>query len=323
MDEAVLKKIGIKIGHYTDKMNLTGVTTIIADNGANIGLDIRGSSTATFNTPMYEHLGTSDTVNAVVLTGGSTFGLESVFGVMQYLEEKNIGRQIDESVIPSVTGAVIYDLIVGNPRRPGKREGYQAAKNASYKNIMQGNIGAGTGATIGKWFKGKRMKGGFGMAMTKFPDDIIVCAFVVLNALGDIVDPQTNKFYVDEGGYDLNNKNITEDVTKLSGLYASSPTNTTLAVIATNLALDRKQLTKIAGLAHDGMARAVFPVHTTQDGDVVFALSSLSGERKAFPKARNATLTDVVGLGAQDSLAKAIKNAVLNAESIENFPSYK
>lgn len=324
VDEKILKTVGIKIGHWTDKKNLTGTTALISEKGASIGIDIRGSNTGTFNTAMYGPLGTADTVNSVVLTGGSTFGLESALGVMQNLEESGIGFQSRAALIPGMTGAVIYDLAVGSGKvRPGKKEGYEAAKNASYSNLAQGNVGGGTGATVGKWFKGKGMKGGFGMAVTKLPQDIIVCAFVITNALGDVVNPQTDKFYFDEGGYDLSDKNITESVTKLSGLFDMSPTNTTIAAVATNVELDRRQLMKVAELANDGMARAIFPVHTMQDGDVVFALSSLSGERKRFSNAWSGTLTDVVGLGAQDALAKAIKNAVINAEGIDNFPSYK
>ena len=321
MDGKILQRLGIKIGHYTDKKNLTGTTVFIAEKGAHVGIDVRGSNTGTFNTPMYGIKGTAETVNGVVLTGGSTFGLESVLGAMQYLEEHRIGYMTRAALIPGMTGAVIYDLAVGNNIRPGKKEGYLVAENASYNNLGQGNIGVGTGATTGKWFAGRKIKGGFGMGLTTLPEDIMVGAFVVTNSLGDIVNPETNKFYCDEGGWSLDNKKMTADVEKLSGLMKMS--FTTLAVIATNVVMDRRQLIKVAELAHDGMARAVFPVHTMMDGDTIFALSSLSGDRKEFPKAWSGTMIDVVGIAAQDALMKAIKNSVLHAESIEDFPAYK
>lgn len=324
LDETILKKLGIKIGHYTDETNLTGTTVFVAEKGAQMGIDVRGSNTGTFNTPMYGPKGTAETMNAVVLTGGSTFGLESVLGAMQYLEEQGIGYQTRAALIPGMVGAVIYDLAVGNGKvRPGKKEGYEAASNASYSNTQQGNVGVGMGATVGKWFKGKKIKGGFGMEVSILPDDIIVGAFVVTNSLGDAVNPQTGKFYMDVGGYDLQSKNIREKLTKLSGLMDISPKNTTLAVVATNVAMDRRQLMKVAELAHDGMARSIFPVHTMMDGDVIFALSSLSGEHKSFPDAWSGTMTDLVGIAAQDALMKAIKNSILNAKSIKDFPAHK
>jgi L-aminopeptidase/D-esterase-like protein len=324
MDVKILKRLGIKIGHYTDKTNLKGTTVFVAEKGASIGIDVRGSNTGTFNTPMYGMKGTAETVNSVVLTGGSTFGLEAVLGAMKYLEENGIGYQTRAALIPGMTGAVIYDLAVGNGKtRPGKKEGYLAAQNASYNNLQQGNVGVGTGATTGKWFKGKKIKGGFGISYTTLPNNILVGAFVVTNSLGDIVNPETDKFYCDEGGFDLSHKNITDDVSKLTGLLDLSPKNTTLAVVATNVAMDRRQLMKVAELAHDGMARAIFPVHTMQDGDVIFALSSLSGERKEFSKAWSGTIIDIIGIAAQDALMKAIKNSVLEAEGIEGFPALK
>lgn len=324
MDSKALKKLGIKIGHYTDAKNLKGTTIFIAEKGAEIGIDIRGSDTGSFNTHVYGPKGTSDTVNGIVLTGGSTFGLESVFGLMKYLEENKIGAFTRAAIIPNITGAAIYDLGVGNSKkRPGKMEGYAAAKNASYSNLAQGNVGVGTGATTGKWFKGKPLKGGFGMSVTSLPNGIIVAAFVVTNSVGDVVNPDTKKFYCDDGNFDLEKKNISEDIEKLYKLKKLRGKNTTLAVVATNVAMDRIQLMKVAELAHDGMARAIFPVHTMFDGDIVFALSSLSGERKTFPKTWKIALTDVVGLGAQEALMKAIKNSIIHAKTIDKFPSYK
>src|SRR5476649_412592 len=148
MNEEILKKLGIKIGHYTDKESLTGTTAFIAEKGANIGIDIRGSNSATLNIPSYDPKAAGQIAHGVVLTGGSTYGLESAFGVMEYLEEQGIGNQTRAGIIPGITGAIIFDIAVGNGKvRPTKQNGYTAAQNASYKHLKQGNVGVGTGAT--------------------------------------------------------------------------------------------------------------------------------------------------------------------------------
>ncbi len=321
MKKESLARVGIEIGHYTDKENLTGITVLIAREGADIGIDIRGSSTGSINTHAYgDAKSARKLIHGIVLSGGSSYGLESVYGVMQYLEEQEVGSRISTGVIPGITGAVIYDLEVGTSKRPGKKEGYEAAKNASFEELGEGNIGVGTGATTGKWIAGKHVKGGFGMAEVELPYGILVCAFVVTNSVGDVINPQTEKFYADSGGYDLSKKNIPKD---LKSLIEGNPFNTTLAVIATNVKLERDQLLKVAELAHDGMARSVYPAHTMMDGDIIFALSSRSGERKNIPSISITTLTDLIGLGAADALTKAIKNSILHAKSIEDFPAYK
>lgn len=326
MNAQVLKSLGIKIGHYTDEVALKGTTVFLTEQGANIGIDVRGSNTTSFNIPAYAPKASAKILHAIVLTGGSSYGAESVFGAMQYLEEQKIGQITRAAIVPGVTGAVIYDLGVGNASvRPGKQAGYIAASTASFDTLAQGNIGVGTGATCGKWLKGKRMKGGFGMATANLPADLIVSAFVVTNAIGDIVNPSTGNFYVDEGGYDLGEHFSREDMEKLTGLMdvsSLSTTHTTLAVIATNAALTNEQLMKVAELAHDGMARAIFPVHTMMDGDIVFAISSLTDERKQFPAMLDISLTDMIGVAAATVLGKAIKNSILSAKGIEGFPAY-
>ncbi|MDQ3099077.1 MAG: P1 family peptidase [bacterium] len=320
----ILQRLGVKIGHYTDTNNLTGTTVFLTEKWAVLGYDIMGSNTATFDLPAYSQKAASFWVNSVVLTGGSTFGLESIFGVMQNLEEKGIGVETRAGVIPGVVGAVIYDLAVGNDKvRPGKKDGYTAVQNASYDNVQQGNIGVGIGATTGKWFKGKKIKGGFGIGVTTLPGDIIVAAFVVTNSVGDIVNPRTGKFYFDEGHFDLEDKLITEDLTGITGTMDLNSKNTTLAVIATNVSLYQHQLMKVAELANDGMSRSIFPVHTMMDGDVVFALSSFSGESKKLDNANEITVTDMIGIAGADALGKAIKNSLLHAEAIDGFPVFR
>lgn len=313
----ILERLGIKIGHYTDEKNLTGLTCFVAEQGANIGIDIRGSNTATLNTPAFDAKAAAQLAHGIVLTGGSTFGLESAFGMMQYLEENKIGDQTRAGIIPRITGAVIYDIAVGNGKiRPTKSDGYRAAQSADMSNMTQGNVGVGTGATIGKWNGGIPMKGGFGIGVIEIIENILVAAFAVTNAMGDIVNPKTGKFYSECGQQRLVNEGFS-----LGPLYLSAPTNTTLAVISTNLQMEKTQLMKVAELAHDGMARAIHPVHTNLDGDVIFAISSLNGERKLLPQISPLACVDMIGLAAADTLIKAINNSIIHSKSIDGFPS--
>jgi L-aminopeptidase/D-esterase-like protein len=307
INSELLRRIGIKIGHYTNGKDLTGVTVFIAESGAEIGIDIRGSGTGTLNTPAYDPKSAGKIVHAVVLTGGSIFGLESAFGVLEYLEANGIGNRRSGRLIPGVTGAVINDLSEGNDKRPTKGNGAEAAQNSSYENIIQGNIGVGTGATTGKWFKGEKRRGGFGIAAKLLAGDIVVVALVVTNAIGNVMagDTLSNP----TGRQELYNNSDPEELKRLSGLMDFSDQNTTLGVIATNVKLNKIQLMKVAELAHDGMARAIYPVHTSLDGDIVFALSSLDGER-IDPPLPDTVLVDLVGVAAADALEEAIHNSV-------------
>ncbi|MFA6533412.1 MAG: P1 family peptidase [Patescibacteria group bacterium] len=325
MDKKTLEKLGLKIGHFTDLENLTGSTVFIAEKGAEIGIEIRGSWPGFISAPYFGPKSSSTSTNSIILAGGSTHGmLESVSGAFQYMEEKGIGIASRSGSIPYITASTIYDLsVLMGKKKASKKDGYEAAKSASYSNVGQGNIGVGTGATTGKWFKGKFIKGGFGIAVTKLPDDILVGAFVVTNSVGDVVNPNNNKFYSDSGDFDLNKKIIDKRKDSLYGLVDMAQMNTTLAVIATNAAINNFQLMKVAELAHDGMARSIMPVHTMMDGDIVFAVSSHNGERKDISYMNPLTQVDMIGLGAADALMKAIKNSILNAKAIDNFPAYK
>lgn len=324
MRQQSLEKVGIKIGHYTDLKNLTGVTVFIAEKGTEIGIDIRGSSTASYNTEAYgSPKAATRLAQAVVLSGGSSYGLESIFGVMSYLEEHNIGKKVGKNIVPGITGGAIFDLQLNNRVRPTKKNGYEAAKNASYIPSKQGNIGVGIGATVGKWIYGKLMKGGFGMEEITLSSDIIICAFVVTNSVGDIINPTTGKFYIDEGNYHLEKRIPYQDLTQFGKLNNQSSFNTTLAVVATNVVMNRDQLLKVAEIGQDGMARAIFPVHSMHDGDIVFALSSYSGERRKIRTLDDTALTDIVALGAADCLGKAIKSSIIHAKAILRVPAYK
>lgn len=311
INSELLRRVGIKIGHYTNRQDLTGVTVFIAESGAEIGIDIRGSGTGTLNTPAYDPKSAGKIVHAVVLTGGSIFGLESAFGVLEYLEANGIGNRRSGRLVPGITGAVINDLAEGNDKRPTKENGAEAARNSSYENIIQGNIGVGAGATTGKWFKGEKRSGGFGIAAKMLAGDMVVVALVVTNAVGNVMagDTLSNP----TGRQELYNNSDPGELKRLSGLMDFSDRNTTLGVIATNVKLNKIQLMKVAELAHDGMARAIYPVHTSLDGDIVFALSSLDGER-IDPPLPDTVLVDLIGVAAADALEEAIHNSINNSK---------
>ncbi len=301
-----LEKLGIKIGHYTNIEGLTGATVIIPDNGADIGIDVRGSDTGTINIPAYEIKGADKTVEAIVLTGGSTAGLECSIGVMDYLKS------------PSVVGAVIYDRKIGKDVRPNLQDGFEMAKNANYNNFDQGNIGVGTGATTGKWIYKNRIKGGFGISIKEISDNTYIGAFVVTNAVGDVINPITKEYYSEFGKYDYRNYYNKDFGSK----KIERGTNTTLGVIVTNIEMTREELIKVSELAQDGMARAIYPVHTNWDGDVIFSISPHCKNRVKLDLS-SFDLVNYVGIVASDVLVEAINNGVKNAEGIGGYTAYR
>lgn len=238
---------------------------------------------------------------------------------MKELVKQGIGNKTRAGLIPGTTGAVIYDIAVGKNVSPGEAEGSQSVLGASDVLPEQGSVGVGTGATLGKWYKGVYMKGGFGIGVSYLPHDVIVAAFTVVNALGDAINPVSKKFYSEAGGYHQIHEQLGDKITHLSGTMDLSG-NTTLTVIATNIVMNKNQLMKVAEFTHDGYARALHPIHTNMDGDVVFAISSHDGEQIKLD-APEITITDMIGLAAQDAVMQAINNAVLNAKSIDNIKS--
>ena len=241
-----------------------------------------------------------------MLTGGSTAGLECSIGVMDYLKS------------PSVVGAVIYDRKIGKDIRPHLKDGIEMAKNANYNNLQQGNIGVGTGATTGKWIYKNRIKGGFGISIKKISNNAYIGAFVVTNAVGDVINPITKEFYSESGKYDFNNyydKNF-------GNKNIERGTNTTLAVIVTNVEMTREELIKVSELAQDGMARAIYPVHTNWDGDVIFSISPHCKNRIKLDL-NSFDLVNYIGIVASDILIEAINNGIKNAESIGGFRAFR
>jgi len=308
---------GVKVGHYTETRRPTGCTVILTEAGAVAGVDVRGSAPGTHETDLLSPLNTVEKIHAIVLSGGSAYGLETAAGAMQYLEEQRIGYQTRVAKVPIVPAAVLFDLGLGDARvRPDKRSGYLACKAAKAKACEEGNVGAGTGATVGKMFGIDRaMKGGLGMASIQV-GSITVAALVAVNAFGDVLDPATGAVLA--GARTPDGKSLANSMEQLrQGRYPPPKTsgeNTTIGVVATNVLLNKSQATKMAQMAHDGLARSINPVHTPQDGDTLFAIATCKE-----PAAHNLTM---LGSLAADVVAQAVRRAVVRAKGLPGLPSH-
>jgi L-aminopeptidase/D-esterase-like protein len=310
---------GIKVGHHTMTERPTGCTAILVEAGATAGVDVRGAAPASAETDLLKPVNLVQQVYAISLSGGSAFGLDSRTGVMRYLDEKNIGFKAYGSInVPIVPAASLIDLNVGNnPKiRPTADCGYRAAQAASTAPVAEGNVGAGTGATIGKSEgAGRAMKGGMGSAAIRMPDGLIVAALVAVNAAGDVIDPATGK--VVAGVRTADGKSLADARALLTSGALKQPArlgeNTTLGVVATNATLTKTQATKVAEMAHDGFARAIYPSHTMGDGDMIFALATNA----------QSTPADVsrVGALAAQVVADAVVRAARQATSIPGYPA--
>jgi L-aminopeptidase/D-esterase-like protein len=307
---------GIKVGHHTLTARPTGCTVIVAEKGAVGGVDVRGSAPGTRETDLLDPVNTVQQVHAIVLTGGSAYGLDTASGVMQYLEERQIGFRIGGGVVPIVPAAVIFDLALGDFKvRPDKACGYAAAKSATAGPVEEGNVGAGAGATVGKMAgRGRSMKGGLGSAHIALPDGTVIAALVVVNAVGDVIDPATGRTVA--GARTADGNGLVDVRTILRGVGdAPQPSieNTTIGVVATNARLTKAQAKKFAQMAHDGMARAIVPAHTTMDGDTIFSLAT--GTRDGEVN------LDRIGAVGAEAMSTAIVRAVRAAKSIPGFPA--
>ena len=309
---------GIKVGHHTLTERPTGCTVILAEAGATAGVDVRGSAPATRETDLLDPVNIVQQIHAIVFSGGSAFGLDSATGVMKYLEEKGIGFPFGNAHVPTVPGASLFDLPVGNPKiRPSADCGYQAAKIATNAPVTEGSVGAGAGATVGKMGGFDRaMKAGIGSAAIQLPGGLIVAVLVAVNAAGDIIDPATGQ--VVAGVRAADGKSFA-DARKLlrAGTIprARAGENTTLGIVATNATLTKTEATRVAQMAHDGFARAIYPSHAPVDGDIVFALATGA-------KAGAADWGQVGELAA-DVIAEAIVRAARQATSVPGFPALR
>ena len=310
---------GLKVGHFTRTERPTGCTVILAEAGAVAGVDVRGSAPGTIETDVLDPVNLVQQVHALFLSGGSAFGLDVATGVRQFLYERKVGFEVRGARVPIVPGAIIFDLNVGNRPDiwPTADCGYRAAVSASTGPVQEGNVGAGAGATVGKTpGAGGPMKGGLGTALIEVPAGssvLKVGALIVVNAVGDVTDPRSGGLIAGV---------LTPDGTRMADARAllrrgaSAPPragqNTTVGIVATNARLTKAQATKIAQMAQDGLARAIYPAHTMGDGDVVFALAT--GEIDNSEVSR-------IGALAADAVAEAIVRAVRAATSIPGVPA--
>jgi L-aminopeptidase/D-esterase-like protein len=308
---------GLRIGQITDSHHRTGCTVILAEEGAVAGVDVRGGAPGTHGTDALRPENLVDRLHGVVLTGGSAFGLAAVHGVMRYLRERNRGFVTGYGVVPIVSGAVVFDLGLNRSKYlPDADMGYQACLIASPEVAVQGCVGAGTGATVGKLFGlARAMKGGQGFASLETRAGLKLWALAVVNAFGDIRDPDTGRLLAgvrtEDGTGLADAAACLSEMGRLGGFVSQ---NTVLGVVATNAALDRAQATRVAQMTHDGISRAVVPAHTLYDGDTVFALCT-----SAFAGAE----VTVVGALAAQLMAQAIVNAVRHAVGAEGLPAHR
>ena len=306
---------GLKVGHVTLSERPTGCTVVLAEAGAIAGVDVRGAAPGTRETDLLSPVNSVEKVHAIVLAGGSAFGLDAASGVVRWLEEHHIGFDVGIARVPIVPAAILFDLRVGDPRiRPTADCGYRAAGLASEKPVEEGSIGAGAGATVGH-ARGSdhAMKSGIGSAAIAMSDGLIVAALAAVNPYGDVIDPETGQVVAGVRGDDGHSL---ADVRKLvrGGLTSGRPgENTTLVVVATNARLTKTQASRIAQMAHDGIARAIWPVHTPVDGDTAFALATGTLSQPA----------DLLRVGAlaADVTADAILRAVRNARGLPGLPA--
>ncbi len=304
---------GIRVGHASDYDALTGCTVILCENGAVGGIDIRGAATGTEEIDVLRPAHIAGLVHAVVLAGGSAFGLEAASGVRHYLEHRGIGFQTGAAVVPIVPCAILYDLAIGKANvRPTREMGESAAAAATAEPVQEGAVGAGTGATVGKIFGMKQaMKSGIGSFTVDLAGSVRVAALVAVNAFGDVRDPETGKLIAGArrtpGSVELAD---TEAQMKVGSHGGFGRQNTTLAVVATNARLSKVEASRLAEMANLGMERTIFPVHTAFDGDLCFVLS-LGGQSADL---------NTLGVAAAEAVANSVLRAVRNAPTLGGVP---
>ena len=303
---------GIRVGHAQDLQALTGCTVILCKKGAVGGVDQRGGAPGTRETDLLRPAHLVECVHAVLLTGGSAFGLDAAAGVMRWLEERQIGYETGVARVPIVPAAVIFDLSIGRADvRPDAAMGYQACQNAASEPPAQGCVGAGAGAFVGK-IRGKQwaMKSGLGTSSARMENGLVVAALAVVNAFGDVIDPSTGQIVAGarqpQGGF----VDTLKVMAGMAGGMEIQGGNTTIGVVATNAGLTKEQTNKVAEMAQDGLARSIHPAHTMLDGDTIFSLSY--GDVQAD--------VNLVGAFAAEVFARAVLQAVNRAVSMAGLP---
>jgi len=315
---------GIKVGHNTNEVALTGCTVILCEDGAVGGVDQRGGAPGTRETDLLRPLHLVSQVHGLLLAGGSAFGLDAASGVMQFLEEKKVGFNTGVARVPIVPGAIIFDLGIGDAGvRPNASMGYKASQTANTDPPAEGNVGAGTGCTVGKILGlAQAMKSGIGSASMEIGGGIIVGAIAAVNAFGDIIDPSNGNIIAGArstklGPLQLGSKEYFADTLEVMRTFIGrtalgfvSRSNTVVCAVATNASLNKNEANKVAQMAHNGLARVIRPAHTMLDGDTIFTLAT--GKRKAD--------VNVVGAYAAEVVAQAILRGVQSAKSAGGLP---
>jgi len=319
MNNAITDVPGFQVGHAQDWRGATGCTVVLCPPGTVGGLDVRGSAAGTRQTDSLHPYHFVDEVHAVLLAGGSAFGLDASGGVMRFLEEKSIGYQTSAGKVPIVPTAIIYDLGIGEGKvRPNPEMGYQACVNSHGGKVEEGSVGAGTGASVGK-LSGVRWatKGGLGTSSIALPGGVMVAALVVVNAFGDVIDFQEGRILAGARDPESPNSFLDSAARIKEGFFPSRQEkgfqNTTLGVVATNAKLSKRQAIKAAQMAQSGFARTIRPIHSTVDGDLIFALSA--GDRSANVNA--------IGLAAEEVVAAAVHRAIREADGLGFLPAYR
>lgn len=308
---------GILVGHASNFEAWKGCTAVLCPPNTTGGVDVRGSATGSSELDALSPGHVTPHVHAIVLSGGSAFGLEASCGVRNYLEKKGIGFNTGVALVPIVPSAILFDLGIGSSSvRPGREMGAQAAAAASDAAVAEGNIGAGTGATVGKIFGMKQaMKSGIGTFSLTLGNGVIVAALVAVNALGDVIDPSTGKI-VAGARKSSDSRDFADSAAVMRHGTAAGfarHSNTTLAVIATNAKLTKVETQKVAALASIGVTRTISPVNTMSDGDITFALAT----------GQSAASVDSVGVAAAEALAQAVLRAVRMAETAAGIPGLR
>ena len=316
---------GIRVGHAQDHAALTGCTVILCPAGAVGGVDQRGGAPGTRETDLLRPMQLVERLHAVMLSGGSAFGLDAASGAMRYLEEQGVGFDTRVTRVPIVPSAILFDLAIGDAKvRPDAAMGYLACLNASTERPAEGNVGAGTGATVGKILGiGQAMKGGIGTASMEIGTGVIVGAIVAVNAFGDVIDPSTGQILagaraIDPSplrrgapGHFADTLEVMQTLVGRTSLGRAIGEHTVIGVVATNARLTKEGANRVAQMAHDGLARTIRPAHTMLDGDTIFALAT--GKRRAD--------ANIVGAFAAQVTAQAILRAVRNARPVAGLPA--
>ncbi len=316
---------GLLVGHAQNDEALTGCTVILYEKGAVGGVDQRGGAPGTREIDALHPMHLVSKVHGVVLAGGSAFGLDAATGVMRYLEERGVGFDTRIAKVPIVPSAILFDLGIGRPDvRPDAAMGYLACQNASSDPPAEGNVGAGTGATVGKILGPSQcMKSGIGTASMEIGAGVIVGAIAAVNAFGDVIDPSSGQIiagarskdvgplHIGAPGYFADTLQVMQSLIGRTALGFGGRGNTVIGVVATNAKLDKEQANKVAQMSHDGLARTIRPAHTMVDGDTIFALAT--GEHSAD--------VNIVGAYAAEVFAQAILRAVRSAKSVAGIPA--